>query len=352
MNKKYDAMSSDPFNSLYLGAMNPIGQRMSKDKSILTGLLVHKHMIETIERFEWKNLPPELNQDLIERILYFRFKGALFKYNDKYYFLPFTLKGEIDSYGRYINLLPVLFTGQWKNNKKEDIAFMSNLAFKAIYDLPGIDTKEIEETAPEANSELDRAVILTDSSLQISQSYSPMEYNIRPLIEQMVDILVLVNMDLINSAKVYTIVARDEDQKLAIEAEFENLDQKILSGKRVVVVTSDTALDELTGSNSKDSARYFQSFQSIDNIRKSIIGIDNGGTFMKQEHMTDMETEVNSSGADAVLNNALRMRKEFVKIANATFGLNMEVDIKGSKEDLMIAPEGEHSKQQRGEEDE
>lgn len=340
---KNDLSSWPMHNSPYLNSnINPVAIAESRDKRILNKLLSHKHMIETIERFTWSELPPGLNSDLIERVLYFRYKGAFFRFNDRFYFLPLTLKGDIDSYGRYIGITPVLFTGQWKikdNKIIEDISFMSGLEYPVLYDKEFVDQTK------------DMAIILTDSSLEISQDYTPMQYMIRPLIEQLTDILVLVNMDLINSAKVYTIVARDEDQKLAIEAEFENLDRKILSGRRVVVVTADTNLQELIGSSSKDSARYFQSFQSIDNLRKSIIGIENGGTFMKQEHMTDMETEVNSSGGDAVLNNALRMRKEFAELVNAQYGLNISVEINASYTEPIVAEQGEHTKAQEGGED-
>ena len=80
-----------------IDGVNPIGQQQSLDKSLIRRFLNHKHMIETLERFEWKNLPPEIPSDIIERILYFRFKGALFQ-NDlgRYIFLPFTLKGLVE----------------------------------------------------------------------------------------------------------------------------------------------------------------------------------------------------------------------------------------------------------------
>ena len=74
---------------------NPVAKKQSRDRMIINRVLNHKHMIETLERFEWKNLPEELTSDLIERIIYFRFKGALFKSDlDRYMFLPFTLKGK------------------------------------------------------------------------------------------------------------------------------------------------------------------------------------------------------------------------------------------------------------------
>lgn len=267
----------------------------SRDKRKLTTMFSHKHMIETVERFKWNNLPPELTTDLIERILYFRFKGAMFKYNDLFYFLPFTLNGTIDSYGRYESIAPVLFTGQFKKKNDPDTLFLpesaTNKAFKVKYG---------KHQTPEDY----QAVILNSSTLEISQDWIPMNELITPIIEQQVDILVLLNIDLINSAKVYTIVAKDADQKAALEAEFSNIDETIMNGQRAIVVTSTLELKELQGQNAaKDSAQYMQSFQSIDNVRKSIIGTDTGGAFLKKEHMTDNEVETNGNEGGAVIKN-------------------------------------------------
>ncbi|HPJ24333.1 MAG TPA: hypothetical protein PK113_05415, partial [Bacillota bacterium] len=261
---------------------------------------------------------------------------------------PFALKGEIDSYGRYIGITPVLFTGQWKVSDGEitkDISFISGKTFKVCYDLDSADGELDELDLLEFD---DKAVILTDSSLEISQDFTPMNYLIRPIVEQLVDILVLVNIDLISSAKMFYVVAKDPEQKEAIEKEFRDLDNRILNGKRVVVLTSPTDLKELMGTSVKDTARYFQSYQSIENLRKDIIGIDNGGTFMKQEHTTEMETEANTSGGSFVLNNALRMRKEFCEIVNRVFGLEIDVEVKGGSKDASIVPEGAQTKDREG----
>jgi len=348
---------------------NPIAKSDSKDRLLINRALNHKHMIETIERFEWKGLPPEIPSDLIERVLYYRFKGALFNFNDRYVFLPFTLKGKdsdtIDSYGRYSNIVPVLFTGQWKvggdGEITEDVAYVSDLCYSVVYDMPEESTEE--EGTEEEDQEIEgekksdesqgmpeadtKAVILTDSTLEISQDYTPMNYLIRPFTEQLTDILVLVNMDLISSAKVFYVVAKDESQKEAIEQEFHNLDDRILNGKRIVVVTSATELKELTGTSVKDTARYFQSYQSIDNLRKDLIGQDNGGTFMKQEHTTEMETESNSNSGSAVLNNALRMRQDFCAIVKKVFGLDISVEVKGGSEQDSIIEEGAQSEDRK-----
>jgi hypothetical protein len=158
-------------------------------------------------------------------------------------------------------------------------------------------------------------------------------------------------MDLISSAKAFYIVAKDADQKEAIEEEFKGLDRKLLNGNRIIVVTSPTKLEEIQGSSAKDSARYFQSYQSIDNLRKDIIGADNGGTFMKQEHQTDMETETNGNSGSFVLNNALRMRKEFCAKVKQVFGLDIQVEIKGGAEKDSVAEEGAQTEDRKPEGD-
>ena len=321
--------------------MNPVAVKASRDLTKIKKALKHKHMLEFIERFKWEGLPPELTQDLIERILFFRFKGAMFKYNDKHYFLPFALKGDIDSYGRYESIMPVLFTGQFKDGKTKDVGFLpeaaTNVAFKVKYALG-------QEQDPY------NAIILTDSSLEVSQDFMAPNDLIDPFIEQLTDILVLVNIDLVTSAKVFYIVARDANQKEAIENEFQNLDAQILSGKRAIVVTSELQLQELTGgAQAKDQARYFQTYQSFDNLRKDIIGLSNGGQFMKQEHTTQMETEVNTSSGSATLENGLRLRQEFCDLVNEYFGLSISVSANQSESDEEIAPEGAQTKDRRGE---
>ena len=321
--------------------INPISQSTSQDIGLLKSVLFHKHMVEFIERFEWDGLPEELTQDLIERILFFRGKGAFFKYGVKHFFLPFALKGQIDSYGRYESINPVLFTGQWSDKKKE-INFLptdvSNVVFEVKYSVNAQPSKHM-------------AIILNDSSLEISQDNIPSSEIIKPILDQLVDILVLVNIDLVSSAKVFYVVAPDTNTKEAIENEFKNLDSQIMNGKRVVVVTSNMELRELQGSKSnKDQQRYMQTYQSFDNLRKDIIGSPNGGTFQKTEHETSKETDLKSSGS-SVLNNALRQREEFCELVNKFFGLNLSVKIKENGQNKLLEEEGEQSKQLNGEGD-
>lgn len=343
----FNNLSTWPHEQMF----GPQGQiNNPRDKQLITMRLLKKHQTEFLERFKWEGLPDELNQDLIERILFYRFKGAFFRFNDKFWFMPFTLKSKtskaVDPYGRYEYITPVIFTGAWDIEKKEydDIPFLP----------PTIEDESIPVMYGKLHGDRpeDPGIILTDTSLNIAQDISPEAHTIGPFIEQLTDILVLINIDLINSAKVYTIVAKDAAQKGAIEKEFENLDARILSGKRVIVVVSDISkneLQELQGNkDSKDTSRYFQAYQSWDNLRKELIGIDNGGQFLKQEHMTDMENTLTGSEGNAILRNALRMRQEFCELVNHYYGLNMSVSLCQEGERKIVEEKGSQSLERDG----
>ena len=70
---------------------------------------------------------------------------------------------------------------------------------------------------------------------------------------------------------------------------------------------------------------------------------------MKQEHTTQMETEVNTSSGSATLENGLRLRQEFCDLVNEYFGLSISVSANQSESDEEIAPEGAQTKDRRGE---
>ena len=326
-----------------------------RDRSELIDLLTEKHMLETLERFKWVNLPPELPQDIIERVLYFRGKGTFFKYADKFWFLPFALKGTIDSYGRYETIMPVLFTGQWDNKAKafKDSSFLPESAisheFVVAYNLPV--EKEGEEVDPDkpVESDFEPAIILTDRSLGISQDIKPHFGKVKVLIERLVNTLVMIEINNINGLQTYALWVKDAAQKDAVEQEFNTYDERILSGKRVIVMvgdgTSEPFKELTTAKNISDSQRFWQSFQAWDNLRKSIIGVSNGGQALKMEHATQAETMMNSEGADAVFNNALRMREDFCELVNHYYGLNISIECEEPEEMPLQPGEGSQSKQ-------
>ena len=74
-----------------------------------------------INKYKWFNLPPEIDPQLLERILYYRGQGMLFFIPEigKFYFLPYALDGTIDVYGRFTSVKPLPFIGK-DNTDDED----------------------------------------------------------------------------------------------------------------------------------------------------------------------------------------------------------------------------------------
>lgn len=243
-----------------------------------------------------------------------------------------------------------MFTGQWNQEKKKwdgDMAFLppsiTDDTFTVAYN-----TKQLVEDEDKA------AVILTDRSLAISQDIETNNTKIRVLIERLVNTLIMVETNNINGLQTYALWVQDEAQKLAVEAEFNAYNERILRGERITVIVGDMATEpfkEMTKAQSiSDSQRYWQSYQAWDNLRKEIIGIANGGQHLKMEHSTDAETEMSSTSASAVMNNALRMRLNFCDIINAQFGLNVSVNSLEEMESSLIEDEGAQSAQINDEE--
>lgn len=332
MSKKPYNLSTNPFDPNSLIFIGNSTTNRKNDRRQLFHLLMEKHMIETLERFKWEGLPEELDQDIIERILYFRGKGAFFKYNETHFFLPFTLNNGLDPYGRYKEITPVNWIGSFDDKGKPNDTFflpygITGHSYVVAY------SKELDIENP--------AFILNDRSLAISQDLVPQSEKIKVLIERLVNTLIMIETNNINGVQTYALYVPDQAQKDAVEKEFEDYDDRILSGKRVTVVVNPMAgtipLQEMnTAKNITDSQRYWQSFSSWDNLRKSIIGIANGGQHLKMEHATDAETELSSESASLVMSNALRQRQTIADRLNSYWGTNIRVFENCDKEEEVV----------------
>ena len=67
-----------------------------------------------INRFQWHFLPEGLSSELMERVLYYKGQAMFFYHPtmEKFFFLPYSLAGTIDVYGRYTEVTPLPFAGQ------------------------------------------------------------------------------------------------------------------------------------------------------------------------------------------------------------------------------------------------
>lgn len=325
----------DPNTIMNQGVGSPTKGRSSTfDRLALIDNLKEQHYLETMERFVYEGLPDELEQDLIERVLYYRGSGCFFYYNDSYWFLPYTLNGSIDPYGRYISIVPVMFTGQFsdKGNPETELfmpTHLSDQVFDVVYSL-----KQINQT------DEFKAVLIYDRSNGIPQNIIPHSQKVLVLIERLVNTLIMIETNNINGLQTYAMFVKDEATKAAVELEFQNFDDRILQGKRVQIIVGDVAVkpfEELTQAKSiSDSQRYWQSYQAWDNLRKELIGLENGGQHLKMEHATEAETQMSSGGASGIMSNALRTRQKALDLINEQFGLSITInEVQQENEELL-----------------
>ena len=63
--------------------------------------------------------------------------------------------------------------------------------------------------------------------------------------------------------------------------------------------------------------------QSLDNLRLSSYGIDNGGLFEKKAHILQDEADVNGGPVGLILQDGLTIRQNFCNIVNSIWGLGI-----------------------------
>lgn len=283
-------------------------------------IMRHQNMIETIERYQWLNVPYGLTADLIERVLFFRGKGV-FYFNDnvgKFQFLPFALNGNIDEYGRYLMVNTLPFTGvtdkaKDKANKKPQPLVYQGL--EIVYDLP-----YTEEMLAEIRDMKVKGIILNDNTLSVSQDPVIRNNFVRPVLAMMSSLMMIINTAMYGAADHNLIQVSVEAELDTINDQIAGINQDILRGNRFTPVVGTMPITPIKTTNSGDLEGLFGTFNSLTNFLKSITGVANAGVFDKKAHLLQEEQKLNGSNSDDVYYNGLRLRQEFCILVQAYYG--------------------------------
>ena len=271
---------------------------------------------DAVNRYEWDGLPKGMDGELVERIVYYRGQGMLFKIptNDSYYFLPYTLggTGSIDVYGRFTLVTPVAFNGTVSDEKKPK-AWIEGLYRKPVY------TKD-EDFDPNT-----ACVILSDYCRQISQTVLPRQAINDPIIDMEAEMLPFMRTALQNQTGVKGVRVNSADEQQNVDALNDIINAQALSGGKFVAVTGTMDFQDFGEGPIGRAADYMQALESIDNFRLSLYGIQNGGVFQKKDHMLQAEQDLKGGNDSLVYNDGLRLRQDFCDKANAIWGLNISV---------------------------
>lgn len=281
---------------------------------------------EAVNSFSWQNLPDGLTSELIERILYFKGQGALIYSEklEKFMFLPYTLNGSIDEYGRYDGISVLPFNGTMSS---ENVGLVFSEKYKPIYDI--IDTDEFIDMSDDVLKIMltTSCVLLHDHVPGISQKVTAHTINNDWLIDLMADVVPFMRTSLINSTGVTGVQVGDESESANVKIASETYLKAARNGQKYVPITGPSMrFQELTSSHLTRCEEFLMVLQSLDNLRLSMLGLDNGGIFQKKAHKLESEQRVNSTNVGLVMRDKLRCRQEFCNIANSIWGFGMWVE--------------------------
>lgn len=288
---------------------------------------------DAINKGQWYNLPSGVTSQELERMLYYKGQLAFFYFPamKKFYFMPYALDGTIDFYGRFNSIHPVPFMNgtdlgdSYTKAEKKDLrkriddqrAILSQMKLKCVYE-PILFEKDITKDLLE-NS----CVLLHDYSKQLSQNIIPRCTLQEPIIKYIAEHIPLMRTCLISNAGVTGVKVADADQSDSVKEAAKGYEHAAKVGDIWIPMVGTMDFQELSGKNLSKIETYLLSMQSMDNLRLSAYGIDNGGLFEKKAQELQVEAAINGGPIGLVMNDYVKIRQNFCNIVNSIWGLGI-----------------------------
>lgn len=278
---------------------------------------------DAVTRYKWYNLPCDITSEMLERMLYFKGQLCFFYFEElnEFYFLPFALDGTIDLYGRFNRIHPIPFAAGTTDDEKKQIKAQAELLslkkLKVIKEPKDLENLTIEDFK---NS----AVILYDYQPQMNVN------NIIPrstlndcLLDLEAELLPYMQTALLAGTGIKGMRVNDADAAGETERASKQIRYSALSKKLYVAMTSSIEFQDLANESAMKTEEFLLALQGVDNIRKSTLGIENGGIFQKKAHKLESEQTGNESSVQTVYQDGLSLRQAFCLIANSIWGTDI-----------------------------
>ena len=274
---------------------------------------------DAVNRYVWYNLPANITSQELERMLYY--KGQLCFFYDKnleeFYFMPYALDGTIDFYGRFNTIHPVPMTsGTEDKGSKAQAQYLAGLKLKCVYGLKLEDEVKDEDLT-------DSTVLLHDYTKQLSQTILPRVTVNDPILDVMSECIPFMRTALLAGSGIKGIRVNDADQAQAVNDGARGLLKAALSGEPWVAMLGNVEFQELTDGGVLKAEEYMLAMQSIDNLRLSGYGLDNGGLFEKKAHELQSEADINGGPVGLIMQDGLSIRQNFCNIVNSIWDLGI-----------------------------
>ena len=305
-----------------------------------------------IHRYVWYDLPPGLDGELIERMLYLRGQLAFFYLEplNRFYCLPYALAGDIDVYGRYLQITPLIFAGSKNGGQGNDKSkpFINGFKKTPYYEIP-------DQTDPKAilKAISDGAVIVRDYTQQIGESIIPRSVMIDGVLEMMAECLPMARTALIASSGVKGMRVGSDDEKEEVKDANDSIMEASLTGQINIPIKGMQEFQELGAGSTLKVEDFLVDMQALDNFRLSLHGLDSGGLFQKKSHMLESEQAMNETRSRAALQDGLSIRQRACDIINGIWGLGVSCEISETAMGLDRSGDGapDDSQDQSGEKD-
>ena len=279
---------------------------------------------DAVNRYVWYNLPNNITSQELERMLYYKGQLCFFymKDLDQFFFMPYALDGTIDFYGRYNRVHPVPMTsGTEDKNGKAQAQLLSEIKLDVLYGIPI--PKEGDTVETFMKSLENKCVLLYDYSKQLAQTITPRVEVNDAILDVMAECVPFMRTSLLLSTGVKGMRVQNGDDWTNVQDANKSVEDAALSGDPYIPMVGITEFQDLQNGQVAKSEEYMLAMQSLDNLRLSTYGIDNGGLFEKKAHELQTEADINGGPVGLVLQDGLSIRQNFCNIVNALYGLGM-----------------------------
>ncbi len=276
---------------------------------------------ESIRSFRWYNLPSGLTGEFMERVLYYKGTGMFFymKDNDKFYFLPYSLSGNIDVTGKFLAVTPLPFGGPTDNEKGKDKPWIPGMVKFPVYDLGEFEDEELD-----FDGLASKCILLFDRSRGYATGYvKPRAQKVQAIVDVMSEIPPMIRTSNLSNCGISGMRVPGEDAKQEVYDTSNAIYAQAMSGDIYAPITANLEFQELGSTGAGNVTELLTALQSFDNIRLRTIGINNGGMQQKQAHMLQVEADTNNGKAELTFQDKLLVRQQFCDYVNYVFGLDI-----------------------------
>lgn len=284
-----------------------------------------------IKRFQWHNLPNDLDGEFIERVLYYRYSGIFFYIPEleTFNFLPWVGQGGIDEKGRWKQCKPLPFCGASEKKSDEERAeevYIPGLVLTPVYDITKTEPRVVTSYNGEQsfiNPMADNCVILNSYCKDLSQKSIPEQALVDPILNLMAEAPSLARTNLYANAGTKGMRVANQDEYSNVVAANDAIQRAALSGERFIPVVGMTEFQEFSDGNSPSGDGFFMYMQILDNLRLQTYGIKNNGIFEKSQYINDTMAGNIQANVGQRFQDALEQRQKFCDFVNAIWGLGI-----------------------------